>query len=404
MDVPGWVWALTVTGVVGLLLFDYVFHVRKAHVPTLRESATWSALYVGIALLFGVGVMIFGGTAEGTEYFAGYLTEKALSVDNLFVFLVILHSFRVPREYQQKALLFGITFSLIARTALIFVGSALINTFAWVFYAFGLILLVTAGNMLKPRGGEPDEGENVAVRLARRIFHTTDDYEDGRLFTVKDGRRAMTPLVLVMVALAGTDVLFALDSIPAIFGLTQHVYLVFTAVAFSLLGLRQLYFLIDGLLDRLIYLAFGLAVILGFIGVRLILHALHENNLPFVNNGQPVEVVELSTGLSLGVIVVVLVLTVVASLVSPTGRAQTAIANARRHATAYLDSEYTEDPAERERIFQQLVDEKAQIVALGQKYRQMARDADGLLDLVERAKASHDAAMARGEAPIGPHH
>lgn len=404
MDVPGWVWTLTVAGIAGLLAFDYVVHVRKAHVPTLREAAVWSALYVGIAVAFGLGVLVFGGAAMGTEYFAGYLTEKALSVDNLFVFLVILHSFRVPREYQQKALLFGITFSLIARTALIFVGSALINTFAWVFYVFGLVLLVTAGNMLKPRGGEPDEGENVAVRLARRLFHTTDDYEDGRLFTVRDGRRAMTPLVLVMVALAGTDVLFALDSIPAIFGLTQNVYLVFTAVAFSLLGLRQLYFLIDGLLDRLIYLAFGLAVILGFIGVRLILHALHENNLPFVNNGEPVEVVELSTGLSLGVIVVVLVVTIVASLVSRTGRAQTAIANARRHATAYLDSEYTADPAERERIFQCLVDEKQQIIALGPRYRQMARDADGLLELADRAKASHDAAVSRGEAPTGPHH
>ncbi|RIQ12420.1 TerC family protein [Jiangella rhizosphaerae] len=403
MDVPGWVWALTVAGVVALLAFDYVVHVRKAHVPTLREAAVWSALYVGIAVAFGVGVLVFGGTAMGTEYFAGYLTEKALSVDNLFVFLVILHSFRVPREYQQKALLFGITFSLVARTGLIFVGSALINTFAWVFYLFGLVLLVTAGNMLEPRGGEAEE-DNIAVRAARRLFHTTEGYEDGRLLTVRDGRRAMTPLLLVMVALAGTDVLFALDSIPAIFGLTQNVYLVFTAVAFSLLGLRQLYFLIDGLLDRLIYLSYGLATVLAFIGVRLILHALHENNLPFVNGGEPVEVAELSTGLSLGVIVVVLVVTVVASLVSPTGRAQTAIAGARRHATAYLDSEYTADPAERERIFQCLVDEKRQIIALGPKYKQMARDAEGLLDLVDRARASHDAAVARGETPAGHHH
>jgi tellurite resistance protein TerC len=399
MDVPGWVWAPTVAGIVALLAFDYVFHVRRAHVPTLREAAVWSALYVGIAVAFGVGVLVVGGTTMGAEYFAGYITEKALSVDNLFVFLVILHSFRVPREYQQKALLFGITFSLIARTGLIFVGSALINTFAWVFYLFGLILLITAGNTLKPRGGEPDEGENIAVRTARRLFHTSESYDGGRLFTERGGRRAMTPMLLVMVALAGTDVLFALDSIPAIFGLTQNVYLVFTAVAFSLLGLRQLYFLIDGLLDRLIYLAYGLAAILAFIGVRLILHALHENNLPFVNNGQPVEVVELSTGLSLAVIVSVLVVTVLASLFSHTGRAQTAIVNARRHATAYLDSEYTADAAERERIFQCLVDEKVEIVKLGPKYKQMARDADGLLDLVERAHDSHEAAVARGEAP-----
>ncbi|MBB5791995.1 TerC family protein [Jiangella mangrovi] len=404
MDVPGWVWVPTVAAIVALLAFDYVFHVRRAHVPSLREAAVWSALYVGIAVAFGVGVLILGGTTMGAEYFAGYITEKALSVDNLFVFLILLHSFRVPREYQQKALLFGITFSLIARTGLIFVGSALINTFAWVFYLFGIALLLTAGNMLKPSGGEPDEGENIAVRTARRFFHTSPSFDGGRLFTERGGRRVMTPMLLVMVALAGTDVLFALDSIPAIFGLTQNVYLVFTAVAFSLLGLRQLYFLIDGLLDRLIYLSYGLAVILGFIGVRLILHALHENNLPFVNDGQPVEVAELSTGLSLAVIVVVLVVTVVASLVSRTGRAQTAIANARRHATAYLDSEYTADPAERERIFQCLVDEKVEIVKLGPKYKQMARDAEGLLDLVERAHDSHEAAAARGETPAGDHH
>ncbi|MGW1344394.1 TerC family protein [Kribbella sp. NPDC002412] len=398
MDVPGWVWSLTVLGIVGLLVFDYVFHVRKAHVPTLREAAVWSSLYVGLALAFGVGVLIFGGPAMGAEYFAGYVTEKALSVDNLFVFLVIFTSFRVPREDQQKALLFGITFSLIARTGLVFLGSAAINAFSWVFYAFGLILLITAGNMLKPRGGDEEPADNVMVRVARRLVHTTDRYDGDKLFTVQNGKRAMTPMLLVMVAIAGTDLLFALDSIPAIFGLTQNVYLVFTAIAFSLLGLRQLYFLIDGLLDRLIYLAYGLAAILGFIGVKLILHALHENNLPFISNGEPVDVVEISTGLSLTVILGVLVVTVVASLVSPKGKAQTAIANARRHAAAYLDSEYTADAAERERIYRRLLDERDQIIALGPQYRQMARSEQDLMSLVDRARASHDAAVVRGEA------
>jgi tellurite resistance protein TerC len=402
MDVPIWVWALTVLGIVGLLVFDFVFHVRKAHVPTLREAAVWSGVYVGIAIAFGLGVLIFGGTTMGSEYFAGYVTEKALSVDNLFVFLIIMTSFRVPREDQQKVLLFGIVFSLFARTGFIFLGAALINSFAWVFYLFGLILLLTAGHMLKPEGEEFHTADNIMVRLARKVFHTADRYDGDRLFTMIDGKRALTPMLLVMVAIAGTDVLFALDSIPAIFGLTQNIFLVFTATAFSLLGLRQLYFLIDGLLDRLIYLSYGLAAILGFIGVKLILHAMHENNVPFINDGEPVSVVEISTGLSLIVIVGVLVVTVVASLLSPAGKAQTAIVNARRHANSYLDAEYTVDSAERERIFRALLDERDVIVALGPKYRQMVRDEAELVDLLERALASHDAAVARGEAaPIG---
>ncbi|WP_315097759.1 TerC family protein [uncultured Cellulomonas sp.] len=403
MEVSPLVWGLTVAAIVGLLLFDFVFHVRKAHAPTLSEAARWSALYVGLALLFGVGVLVLGGTQAGSEYFAGYVTEKALSVDNLFVFLIIMTSFRVPREDQQKVLLFGIVFSLIARTGFIFLGAALINSFAWVFYIFGLILLITAGNMLKPEGEESHAGDNVVIRLARRVFHTTDFYDGDKLFTQHEGRRAMTPMLLVMVAIGGTDLLFALDSIPAIFGLTQNTYIVFTATAFSLLGLRQLFFLIDGLLDRLIYLSYGLSAILAFIGVKLVLHALHENNVPFINNGEPVPVVEISTGLSLGVILGVLVVTVAASMLSPAGKAKNAIANARRHAMSYLDSEYTADPAERERIFRLLLEERDLIVALGPKYKQKVRDEPELVDLLERARGSHDAAVERGEAePAGP--
>jgi tellurite resistance protein TerC len=402
MEVTPLVWGLTIAAIGGLLLFDFVFHVRKAHVPTLREAAIWSGLYVGLALLFGVGVLVFGGAQAGSEYFAGYVTEKALSVDNLFVFLIIMTSFRVPREDQQKVLLFGIVFALIARTGLIFLGAALINSFAWVFYLFGLILLLTAGNMLKPEGEESHSADNVIIRLARKVFHTTPHYDGDKLFTVHEGKRAMTPMLLVMVAIGGTDVLFALDSIPAIFGLTQSTFIVFTATAFSLLGLRQLFFLIDGLLDRLIYLSYGLAAILGFIGVKLILHALHENTVPFINDGEPVPVVEISTGLSLSVILGVLVVTIAASLVSPAGRAQNAIANARRHAASYLDSEYTADPAERERIFRLLLTERDQIVALGPKYRQKVRDEPALIALLERARDSHDAAVTRGEAaPTG---
>ena len=402
MEVSPLVWGLTIAGIVGLLLFDFLFHVRKAHVPTLREAATWSALYVGIAVVFGLGVLIFGGTTPGSEYFAGYVTEKALSVDNLFVFLIIMTSFRVPREDQQKVLLFGIVFALIARTGFIFLGAALINSFAWVFYLFGLILLLTAGNMLKPEGEESHTGDNIIVRLARRVLPTTDHYDGDKLFTMHEGRRALTPMLLVMVAIGGTDILFALDSIPAIFGLTQSTFIVFTATAFSLMGLRQLFFLIEGLLDRLIYLSYGLAAILAFIGVKLFLHALHENNVPFINDGKPVPVVEISTGTSLGVILGVLLVTVVGSLLSPAGRAQTAITNARRHARSYLDSEYTADPAERERIFGLLLAERDQIVALGPKYKQKARDEPELMALLERARDNHDAAVTRGEAtPAG---
>jgi tellurite resistance protein TerC len=393
MDVPTAVWWLTILGIVGLLAFDFVFHVRKAHIPTLREAAAWSALYIGIAILFGVGVWVFGGATMGAEYFAGYVTEKALSVDNLFVFLIIMASFKVPRADQQKVLLFGIVFSLIARTGFIFLGAALINTFAWVFYLFGLILLITAGNLIKPEDSESRPADNVVIRLARMLFHTSEHYDGDRLFTIENGRRVMTPMLLVMVAIGGTDLLFALDSIPAIFGLTQNVYLVFTATAFSLLGLRQLYFLIDGLLDRLVYLSYGLAAILAFIGVKLILHALHENNVPFINNGQPVNVVEISTGLSLSAILGVLIVTVLASLFSAKGRAQNAVSAARRHATEYLDVE--KDPAWRESIFTKLLAEEAEIRRLPEKYRARIREEDKLMTLLRKAHAEHDTAMTR---------
>src|SRR3954452_6858371 len=343
-SVPGLVWLLTVLGIIGLLLFDYFFQVRRAHVPTLREAARWTTIYLSIAILFGLGVTLFGGGQRGTEYFAGYVTEEALSVDNLFVFLLLLGSFKVPRADQQKVLLVGIAVSLVARTGFIFLGAALIDSFAWVFYIFGLILLVTAGNLLRQEGSEEEAPDNIIIRLARRVLPTSEKYDGDKLFTMVNGRRMFTPMLLVMVAIGGTDILFALDSIPAIFGLTQNVYIVFTATAFSLLGLRQLYFLIDGLLDRLIYLSYGLAAILAFIGVKLLLHALHENNVPFINDGEHVPVIEISTGVSLGVILGVLVVTVIASLLSPKGRAQNAVSGARRHATQYLDTDFETDP------------------------------------------------------------
>jgi tellurite resistance protein TerC len=397
MTVSALVWVLTLAGILALLAFDYFFHVRSAHVPTLREAAIWSSVYVGIAVLFGLGTLVLGGTAMGSEYFAGYITEKALSVDNLFVFLIIMTGFRVPRENQQKVLLVGIIVSLIARAGFIFVGSALLHTFAWVFYLFGIALLLTAGSMLKPETEESHSAQNIVVRLSRRLFRTTEEYDGDRLTTVVDGRRMMTPMLLVMVAIGGTDLMFALDSIPAIFGLTQNVFVVFTATAFSLLGLRQLYFLLDGLLDRLIYLSFGLAAILMFIGAKLILHALHENNLPFVNGGEHVDVVEISTGLSLVVILVVLLITIFASLFSTRGRTQTAMAHIRRDAIAYLDPEYTDDAGERERVFEGLRRARDHITDLGPKAKQQVRNEAELMDLCRQVGAAHAAAHADHE-------
>ncbi|MBT2535350.1 TerC family protein [Arthrobacter sp. ISL-69] len=394
MQVPLYVWILTLVGILGLLAFDFFFHVRKAHSPKLKESATWSAIYVGLALLFGLGVLMFGGTTMGTEYFAGYVTEKALSVDNLFVFLIIMSSFRVPRADQQKVLLFGIVFSLIARTGFIFLGAALINSFAWVFYIFGLILLITAGNLLKPDSHE-EESEGFVVRLARKLLPASEHYDGDKLFTVENGKRVLTPMLLVMVAIGGTDILFALDSIPAIFGLTQNVFVVFTATAFSLMGLRQLFFLIDELLDRLIYLSYGLAAILGFIGVKLILHALHENNLPFINDGQHVNVLEISTGLSLIIIIGVLVITVLASIYSPKGKAKNMVSRAKRHATDYVDLNYETDIAEREAIFNKMVHEEQELRKLPEKYKRLIRNQTEFMDLIKQAHAEHDEALHR---------
>ncbi|MCB5281420.1 MULTISPECIES: TerC family protein [Micrococcaceae] len=394
MQVPAIVWIFTIIGIVGLLAFDFFFHVRKAHTPTLRESAIWSSIYVSIALLFGVGVLVFGGATMGTEYFAGYVTEKALSVDNLFVFLIIMASFRVPRADQQKVLLFGIVFSLIARTAFILLGAALINSFSWVFYIFGLILLLTAGNLLRPDSHD-DDSDGLIVRLAKKFLPASSHYDGDKMFTLVNGKRVLTPMLLVMVAIGGTDILFALDSIPAIFGLTQNVYIVFTATAFSLMGLRQLFFLIDGLLDRLIYLSYGLAAVLGFIGVKLVLHALHENNLPFINDGEHVSVLEVSTGASLLVILGVLTVTILASVFSPKGKAKNAVSGAKRHATDYLDLSYETDIAERDAIFTKMVSEEEQLRTLPEKYKRLIHHETEFLDLLHRAHAEHDKALER---------
>ena len=381
-------WIAAVGLIVLLLAFDYFFHVRKEHIPTLRESAIWSSIYVGVAVVFGGAVWVLGGHAMGVEYFAGYITEKALSVDNLFVFLLLMTSFKVPRADQQKVLLFGIVFSIIARTAFIFVGAALLEKFAALFYVFGLFLIFTAGRMLMP-GHDDDDADNIVVRLAKRLIPATEHYDHDKLFTVIDGKKVMTPMLLVMVAIGGTDIMFALDSIPAIFGLTQNVFIVFTATTFSLLGLRQLYFLLDGLLDRLVYLSYGLSAVLGFIGIKLILHALHENNLPFVNEGRPVTVVEVSTLVSLGVIVVLLLVTVVASLVSPAGRAMSIVGGLKRHSRQYLDRDYVSDPEDRAQIWDKIVAAENRLGELDPRHLGDEGDRLELEDLLQRAWDEH---------------
>jgi tellurite resistance protein TerC len=318
VSVPFWVWAVTVLAVVGMFVFDFYAHVRTPHAPSFRESASWSVFYIALALIFGVGLWAVWGADHGAEYFAGYITEKSLSVDNLFVFLLIMTKFAVPREYQQKVLLIGIAIALVLRGVFIYLGAAAIEQFSWVFYVFGAFLVYTAVKLFgEDHEKETEFHENRLLRFVERVVPTTPEYHGDRLTVVIAGRRLMTPMLIVMVAIGTTDVLFALDSIPAIFGLTKEPYIVFTANAFALLGLRQLYFLIGGLLKRLVYLSQGLAVILAFIGVKLILEALHTNEVPFINGGEPVEwAPEIPIWLSLTIILGTLTVSTVASLIA----------------------------------------------------------------------------------------
>ena len=316
MGVSGWVWVSTIGGILTLLIFDFFAHVRTPHEPTAREAGLWSVFYIVIALIFGGVVWQVWGSQYGVEYFAGYITEKSLSVDNLFVFVIIMAAFEVPKAQQQKVLLVGVAIALALRAIFIALGAAALEHFSWMFYIFGAFLIYTAYKLARTQTGEDEEFKpNILVRLARKYLPATDKYDGSRLTTLVNGKRLITPMLIVMIAIGGTDILFALDSIPAIFGLTKEPYIVFTANAFALLGLIQLYFLLGGLLDRLVYLSLGLSVVLGFIGIKLILEALHGNQLPFINGGEPLKSIpEISIWLSLSVIIGVLGLTTVASL------------------------------------------------------------------------------------------
>ena len=307
MEVTALGWTVTIAVIVALLALDLTLGVLRPHAVGFREAAAWSVFYIAVAVVFGLVFASFAGWGFGTEYFAGYIVEKSLSVDNLFVFVIIMTTFAVPEKYQQEVLTFGIIIALVLRVIFIALGATLLSLFSFMFLIFGLLLIWTAVQLFRHRDEDPDVEDNALVKAARRILPVTDDYVDGKMITRVDGRRMVTPLFIVLIAIGSSDLLFALDSIPAVFGVTSEAYIVFVANAFALLGLRALFFLVKGLLDRLVYLSTGLSLILAFIGVKLVLHWAHED----VSTSVP----EISTGVSLGVILVTLVITTVASLI-----------------------------------------------------------------------------------------
>jgi tellurite resistance protein TerC len=324
MNVPLWVWGATILGLLAVLAVDLVFGGRKPHRVSLKEAGLWVALMAGLAIAFGIGVSHLAGPTYGGQFFAGWITEYSLSVDNLFVFVIIMSRFQVPRDYQHRVLLVGVLIALALRGLFIGLGSAVVAAFDWAFYIFGAFLIYTAAKLAVshnsgPGGGGGEVKENGLVRFVRRFYPTVDEYHGTALTTRSGGRRALTPMTLVILAIGATDLLFALDSIPAVFGLTQEAYIVFTANLFALLGLRQLYFLIGGLLDRLVYLSTGLSVVLGFIGVKMVVEALHGSGVEHLG---PVALPTFSIPFSLGFILLTLVVTTVLSLT--VGRKRTA--------------------------------------------------------------------------------
>jgi tellurite resistance protein TerC len=297
-------WLITVAVVLALVALDFFVVSSKPHEVGMKEAALWSVFYIAIAIAWGVGIWQIYGGDFGTQYFTGWLVEKALSVDNLFVFVIILTRFAVPKEYWQKVLLFGILFALAARTVFILIGAAMLEYFSFTFLIFGALLIWTAIQLAKHRNEDPDVGDSKMVTFAQQKLPFSNDWNGGKMWVIENGRRLFTPMLLVMIAIASTDLLFALDSIPAVYGITSEPYLVFAANAFALLGLRALFFLLHGLLDKLVYLSLGLAIILGFIGVKLILHWAH---------GVWTWVPEIPTLASLAVILFVLTVTALAS-------------------------------------------------------------------------------------------
>lgn len=320
--------AIALGAMLVLLIADLLVVGRRPHLPSMKESAGWVGFYVGLAVIFGAIVWGVGGATPAAEFYAGWLMEYSLSVDNLFVFVIIMARFAVPREQQQRVLMVGIIMALIFRAAFILAGAALIEQYTWLFYIFGAFLIYTAIQQARPEKDEDkdDYKENVLIRQMRKILPLHHQYNEGRLTTHIDGKRLFTPLIIVFLAIGSTDVLFAVDSIPAIFGITKDPFIVFSTNLFALMGLRQLYFLLGGLLDRLVYLPYALSAILGFIGVKLILEALHTNSIPWVNGGEGFHwAPEIPIWLSLTVIVVSLAVGTVASLLKSSHDARTPV-------------------------------------------------------------------------------
>jgi tellurite resistance protein TerC len=299
-------WIVTLALIAGLLFLDWLLVGRRPHAVGFGEAIRWSVFYVAVAVLFGIALSLIAGWELGIQYFAGYVVEKSLSVDNLFVFVIIIGAFAVPAEQQPKALTIGIVIALALRAVFIALGAALLATFSFMFLIFGLTLVATAIQLYRHRNENPTVEDNPLVRAARRALPISDRYDQGRIITQLNDRRAFTPLLLALLAIGGTDLLFAFDSIPAVYGVTDHAYIVLAANAFALLGLRALYFLVSDLLNRLVYLSTGLAAILAFIGAKLILEFAHH---------RAPSIPEIPTGLSLALIAVILTATILASLI-----------------------------------------------------------------------------------------
>ncbi len=307
---------VTLVVLVLILVADLILAYRRPHVPSTRESALWVGLYVGLALIFALLMLILGDAEHAGQFIAGWVTEYSLSIDNLFVFVIIMTRFSVPRKYQQEVLMVGIVIALILRGIFILLGAQLIENFSWIFYIFGAFLVYTAVRQAFESHDDMEDTESGVIRFLRRRIPISNQFDGGKLRTVVDGKKVFTPILVVFIAIGTTDLIFALDSIPAIFGITTDPFLVFTANIFALMGLRQLYFLLGDLIDKLVYLHYGIAFILAFIGVKLVFHALHENELPFINGGKGVEwAPEISTWTSLGVIIASMAIATIASLI-----------------------------------------------------------------------------------------
>ncbi|CAH0124392.1 putative membrane protein Rv2723 [Microbacterium oxydans] len=319
MNIPIWFEVGSLVVLVLILIGDLMLVRLRPHIPSTKESTLWVAFYVGLALVFAGLLAVFAGGQFAGEFLTGWALEYSLSIDNLFVFVLIMAQFAVPRRLQQMVLMVGIIIALVLRGLFIMLGVTIIENFSPIFYIFGAFLIYTAIRQAMPEGDHDGEvqRENFIVRLLRRRIDISDEYDGNKIRTVVDGKRIWTPMVIVFVAIGVTDLMFAIDSIPAIFSITQNSFLVFTANIFALMGLRQLYFLLGDLLDRLRYLHYGIAIILGFIGIKLILHAMHENELPFINGGEHIEwAPDIPIWLSLTVIVVAMAGATIASLVA----------------------------------------------------------------------------------------